>query len=378
VLDEAVPAGGEQPPVTKAAKKQQKKLMLSIDEALKGVQQDEESNGESESEDEDVDEGDLTPVAVPLREALEAIDDAAPADAVIADPAARKRHQLFHGLTFFLSREVPRGYLELIVLSYGGRVGWEGRDSPVRMEDADVTHHVVDRPALLPGYAGLPAAREYVQPQWILDCANFDFRLPVERYGVGAALPPHLSPWVDDGEEGYVPKYKEEVERMRNGEVLDASEDEAPRASEKEVPAESSEEEETFSASGDPQKNNTPDGEESSSSEEEEEDDDDVAGRKASTKKHKEDEEAAQLAKSLMSKKAARLYGRMQHGLAKKQAQVDNLHKKRREIEDTREKSQDGKTVLKLKVERLKKERREKEGRYAETGGSMKKKRRKN
>ena len=79
-----------------------------------------------------------------------------------------------------------------------------------------------------------------------------------------------------------------------------------------------------------------------------------------------------------MSKKAARLYGRMQHGIAQKQAKVDNLHKKRREIESTREKSKDGKTVLKQKVERLKKERKEIEDQYGEGvgGGSMKKKKR--
>ncbi len=72
-----------------------------------------------------------------------------------------------------------------------------------------------------------------------------------------------------------------------------------------------------------------------------------------------------------MSKKAARLYGRMQHGIAQKQAKVDNLHKKRREIESTREKTKDGKTTTKLKVERLKKERKETEDAYAETGGKI-------
>ena len=82
-----------------------------------------------------------------------------------------------------------------------------------------------------------------------------------------------------------------------------------------------------------------------------------------------QDEEAAHLAKALMSKKAARLYGRMQHGIAQKQATVDNLHKKRREIESTREKTKDGKTQLKLKVERLKKERKETEDAYAAAGG---------
>ena len=75
-----------------------------------------------------------------------------------------------------------------------------------------------------------------------------------------------------------------------------------------------------------------------------------------------------------MSRKASRLYGRMQHGIAEKKARVDVLHKRRKEIERSKAKGSDGKTVLKKKVERLKQERKEVADTYADTGGSMKKK----
>lgn len=287
----------------KASKKKQKQLMKSIDEALKGVEQDGDASDEGSDGDEDNDnendEGDEAPIAAPLREALDAIDDSEVrseenAHGIITDPDAQKRHALFRGLTFFLSREVPRGYLELIVLSYGGKVGWEGKDSPVAAEDGSVTHHVVDRPQLLASYAKLPKSREYIQPQWILDCANFNFILPIQRYGVGAALPPHLSPWVDDGEEGYVPKYKEEVERMKNGEVLEAGNDAGEDASEGDG---STSEDEGLPSSkshvlrkdDEAEGGGDEDDSDVDNSEEEEEDhDDEEAGRKALKKKETE------------------------------------------------------------------------------------------
>ena len=74
-----------------------------------------------------------------------------------------------------------------------------------------------------------------------------------------------------------------------------------------------------------------------------------------------------------MSKKAARLYGRMQHGLAKKQASIDDLQRKRKQIEAKKGKTSEGKTILKAKVERLKNERKAIEKDYEDTGGSMKK-----
>jgi len=77
----------------------------------------------------------------------------------------------------------------------------------------------------------------------------------------------------------------------------------------------------------------------------------------------------------MMSKKGARLYGRMQHGLEKKQAAVELLHKRRKDIEmcKGKNKTADGKSMLKAKVERLKDERRAVEKDYDNTGGSMKK-----
>jgi pescadillo protein len=400
---------------TKAERKKQKKLMLSIDEALKGVKDDDDDSANGD-DDEEMDEEDNVPIAAPLREALEAISDNNgnntsdnDTEFVITDPEAQRRHQLFRNLTFFLSREVPRGYLELIILSFGGQVGWEGQDSPIAMDDPSITHHVVDRPALLPAYSKLPKSRDYIQPQWVMDSANFNFCLPIDKYGVGKTLPPHLSPWVDDKEEGYVPKYKEEIERLKNGEVL-TNEDDAGAGgvvlkdseSEQEENVSASDEEEVQPQVDDDVEKGSSD--ESDSSEGDEEDDEDVETKAAKKTQaevscsvaitvmsilyhityqfllssNSQDDEAAKLAKALMSKKAARLYDRMQHGKAQQQAKVDNLHKKRREIESTREKSKDGLTVTKQKVLRLKKERKEVEDSYGEGvgGGSMKKKKR--
>ncbi|KAL3779458.1 hypothetical protein ACHAWO_006443 [Cyclotella atomus] len=373
---------------TKAERKKQKKLMLSIDEALKGVKYDDDDSANGD-DDEEMDEEDNVPIAAPLREALEAISDNNgnntsdnDTEFVITDPEAQRRHQLFRNLTFFLSREVPRGYLELIILSFGGQVGWEGQDSPIAMDDPSITHHVVDRPALLPAYSKLPKSRDYIQPQWVMDSANFNFCLPIDKYGVGKTLPPHLSPWVDDKEEGYVPKYKEEIERLKNGEVLTNEDDvgaggvvlKVSESEQVENVSASDEEEVQPQVDDDVEKGSS---DESDSSEGEEEDDEEVE-TKAAKKTQAEDDEAAKLAKALMSKKAARLYDRMQHGKAQQQAKVDNLHKKRREIESTREKSKDGLTVTKQKVLRLKKERKDVEDSYGEGvgGGSMKKKKR--
>lgn len=288
-----------------------RELMKSVDEALKEVV---ESDDEHMSDDDDVD------ISAPLKAALESISNeqelsvgvngGSAQTSMTLDNEATKRKRLFAGLTFFISREVPKGYIELICLSYGGKVGWDGNDSPISMKDPSITHHIIDRPKLPSSLKVLPKSREFIQPQWILDSANYHFLLPTGKYEIGAELPPHLSPWVDDEEEGYKPAYAEEIECLKLGQPLPSSNS-----------GESDEKEETMddnAASTDV-----------SSDEDEGGSEDEV-----SKIREQQDEEAKALAKTMMSKKASRLYGRMQHGLAKKQAKVESLHKKRKVIDE--------------------------------------------
>lgn len=50
-------------------------------------------------------------------------------------------------------------------------------------------------------------SREYVQPQWVFDSANWRVLARPSLYAPGRPLPPHLSPFVAAEEEGYVPEY---------------------------------------------------------------------------------------------------------------------------------------------------------------------------
>ena len=101
---------------------------------------------------------------------------------------------LFGNFTFFLSREVPRHSLAMLVQNAGGSLGWEALDnsSPISEDSPAITHHVIDRPNLAKMYAD----RIYVQPQWIFDCINAGKVIDPSLYRIGASLPPHLSPFV--------------------------------------------------------------------------------------------------------------------------------------------------------------------------------------
>jgi len=117
----------------------------------------------------------------------------------------KKLKTLFKGLKFFINREVPREPLVLIIRSFGGKVSWDkGLFAGATFDETDetITHQIVDRPQVSNQYM----SRDYVQPQFVFDCVNQMTLLPVNKYFIGAVLPPHLSPFVDPNrDEVYIP-----------------------------------------------------------------------------------------------------------------------------------------------------------------------------
>eukprot|EP00997_Jenningsia_sp_PLL12_P005713 NODE_2247_length_959_cov_72.646154_g1851_i0.p1 GENE.NODE_2247_length_959_cov_72.646154_g1851_i0~~NODE_2247_length_959_cov_72.646154_g1851_i0.p1 ORF type:complete len:268 (-),score=50.39 NODE_2247_length_959_cov_72.646154_g1851_i0:154-930(-) len=245
-------------------------------------------------------------------------------------------------------------------------------DSPYKQDDPRITHQVVDRPTQDSHGAN---QREYIQPQWVFDSINAMVCLPIHKYRPGSVLPPHLSPFVDDSQEGYVPQYRKEVDKLvstvavqkgladaaEKAAAVDESGDDEEEGSEsdddeyeKDLEAErkgvsystkrSREEEED----SDEEDDSGSDEEEGDDDEEEEEEEEEVA---LNSKKQKgvvyapkkgsegEDNEGA-LSHIMMNKKTKRLYGRMQHGLQKKKDVVERLEQKKRELEPEPKKKQ--------------------------------------
>ncbi|XP_065890869.1 pescadillo homolog [Dysidea avara] len=121
--------------------------------------------------------------------------------------------QLFSQLKFFLSREVPREALVFIIRSFGGCVSWDSCDAPgasYNEDDDGITHQVVDRPL----QRHVVLSRDYIQPQWVFDSINQRSLLPVGDYAPGVALPPHLSPFVEEKVGDYVPPEREQLVKL--------------------------------------------------------------------------------------------------------------------------------------------------------------------
>ncbi|KAG5328525.1 PESC protein, partial [Acromyrmex charruanus] len=117
----------------------------------------------------------------------------------------RNLKNLFKGIKIFINREVPREPLVFILRCFGGEVSWDKLlfvGATFNENDETITHQIVDRPSMIKQYI----SRYYVQPQWIFDSVNARELLPIEKYLMGAVLPPHLSPFTEGRQDQtYIP-----------------------------------------------------------------------------------------------------------------------------------------------------------------------------
>nr|CAG4651793.1 EOG090X05E6 [Triops cancriformis] len=260
-------------------------------------------------------------------------DDPSKVDDSKKEAEAIKRLQtLFVGLKVFIGREVPRESVVFLLRACGSQVSWDetafaGATFPE--SDESITHQIIDRPSIDKPYL----SRYYVQPQWVYDCINFRRLLPVEDYFVGAVLPPHVSPFVEERAGDYVPPERVALLASQKGEEIDT---EAKSVDESDAMEEDS------------------DGEDS---EDEEDDDDDdeseseIAGsanqkvkgmevkrgkvEKADPKQAAEAEEKEhyRFRELMMKKRHKRLYRSMMRSRSRREKEATKLGQKREEIE---------------------------------------------
>ena len=212
------------------SKKISQQELRSLDQKIKTISND--STGYNECDDED-DDDDYDPEKLigPLSDVFanlhghqkETKDGHAEEEKNVfhMNEIDKNQTNLFGKLKFFINREVPLNWMQFCIVSFGGIIGWEGELSPYSIEDPGITHHIVDRPVQNQIYS----TREYIQPQWIFDSINMKMILPTQHYKPGSKLPPHLSPFVDDDKEGYLPKYKEEIQKLKKQANNDGSSD---------------------------------------------------------------------------------------------------------------------------------------------------------
>lgn len=285
---------------------------LSTEELEKAKRADEEDAQEDE-EVEDVETVELDQFASTNKETGD----------VLAQPSkfSHPTSTLFSKFLFFIGREVPMDILELCILSAGGNLISEialdemkvnQPEAYSKLDLSNVTHQIVDRPKVNAKVAG----RTYIQPQWVFDSINKAELLPVNEYGPGETLPPHMSPWGDSGAYNPDAAITDDIEGEQSDEELDAN-DEADVEEEDEAAREQRELE--LEASG------------VKFSDRSEEKD---KKRKRSAKSAEEEEK--ELKKIMMSNKQKKLYNKMQYGIEKKDNRTELLTKKRKQIEKTK------------------------------------------
>ncbi|XP_026758019.2 pescadillo homolog [Galleria mellonella] len=261
----------------------------------------------------------------------------------------KKLKTLFDGIKFYINREVPREPLVFLIRCFGGQVSWD-RDHFVGAtfdeSDESIAYQIVDRPSMEKQYL----SRYYVQPQWVFDSVNARTLLPINKYLMGAVLPPHLSPFVDKTKDQvYIPpeqralndpEFKPLDDDDDDGEIEEASDEDEADQSDKESEIDA---EEALA------KQYQEEVKQDSSSDEDEEDDTNSEKKKLAKEKKKamavtsgvphkehpylkeiEDKQAFRLREKLVRKKHRNLYKSMKAGQEKRKKEIWLLRKKRR------------------------------------------------
>lgn len=242
---------------------------------------------------------------------------------------------LFSNFVFYIGREVPLDIVEFLILSAGGsvisEVALDQLDDKSGLDLTKVTHQIVDRPVLKNKVAG----RTYIQPQWVFDCINKCELVPTSAYIPGEKLPPHLSPWGDSA--GYDPEAaeeeKKEGEESESESEEEESEEEQEEGEENEDEEQESEDEELaaqkeleLEAKGikysDNKETNTPE----------------KKNKKRKAVAVDEDDEEKKLKMIMMSNKQRKLYKKMTYSNEKKDERIENLKKKKKQIQKTKSK----------------------------------------
>ncbi|XP_064620851.1 pescadillo homolog [Lineus longissimus] len=268
--------------------------------------------------------------------------------------------KLFKGVKCFVNREVPREALTFVIRSFGGQVSWHktmALGATFEETDESITHQIVDRPEVEKQYL----SRYYIQPQWIFDCINARKLLPVEDYFPGVTLPPHLSPFVEETEDDYVPPEKLKLMgRQTDSEISNEESGEGSSDEEDELEGDDDDEEEDLEQDDDDDDDDSSDDEEDKSAKKRKTETNDAASQ-PSKKREKKDlnvstmsveagevevedidkklkkqmDEERRLGEMMIPKKHRRLYKKIMHSKKKKAQEVKKLKEKREEYEKT-------------------------------------------
>jgi pescadillo protein len=112
-----------------------------------------------------------------------------------------------------------------LILSFGGQyLSADEIDEDDKLR-SKVTHYIMDRP-LSDSFLNANQNKEFVQPQYIVDSINNLYLLPTSQYKPGIPPPAHLSPFIDNEAQGYVPMRHKEIQHLKGEEVLESDNEE--------------------------------------------------------------------------------------------------------------------------------------------------------